>query len=559
MPDGIAAYTVGGRTYILTANEGDSRDWAGGEAGEYSDETKAKLTSMDGTTTTKKVTMLADDYDGLPGLGDGTNYLRRALLQPVRGGADGLTLVYDSARDFERKTAAWLPDYFNCSNDGTDADGRSNKKGPEPENVTVGEMGGKTYAFVGLERVGGVMVYDVTDPASVSFVNYINSRDFDNVNEDGIGRDDSPEGLKFVPAGKSPTGGALLLAAFEVSGDVTAYALTPQTPAEKPVELAIFSDPHLYDAETLGTEGDAFAAYLANDRKMIAESEDILDEALRRILASDASYVLVSGDLTKDGEKLDHELMAEKLALLEQHGKKVFVINGNHDLSNAGALSYSIAGTSSVDTVDQAGFTVIYAGYGYDEAVARDADSLSYAVDLDSKYRLIVIDSCIYNNLTGESRSQETGGRLSNETLNWVLGQIRSAVTSGRRPIGMLHHGLVSHTAVQPVLFPEYLLEDYETVAARLADAGMGLVFTGHFHSQDVASFTTSSGSTLCDMETGSLVTYPCPIRYVTLDGSTVTYRAKPSTACRNIRFLRLRRVTLCPGSSTRCPVCSCR
>ncbi len=260
---------------------------------------------------------------------------------------------------------------------------------------------------------------------------------------------------------------------------------------------------------------------------MIAESEDILDEALRRILESGADYVLVSGDLTKDGEKVNHGLMAEKLALLEQHGKKVFVINGNHDLSNAEALSYGESGTTRVDTVDRAGFAGIYADYGYDEAVARDKNSLSYAVNLGDDYRLIAIDACIYNNKTDETRSQETGGRLTDSTLGWVLRQIQSAVAAGRRPIGMLHHGLVSHTAVQPVLFPEYLLENYETVAAKLADAGMNLVFTGHFHAQDTAAYTASSGSALYDMETGSLVTYPCPIRYVTLAGNTASYESE--------------------------------
>jgi hypothetical protein len=228
MPDGIAAYTVGGRTYLFTANEGDSRDWAGGEPGEYLNEAEAKLTSMDGVQTNKKVRMLTSDYDGLPGISDGTRYLFGARsFSLFEAGEDGLTLVYDSGADFERKTARWLPTFFNCSNDDTAADSRSNKKGPEPENVTVGAVGGRTYAFVGLERIGGVMVYDVTDPESVSFVNYVNSRDFTDVNADGIGRDDSPEGLKFISANKSPTGGAMLLAAFEVSGDVTAYALTP--------------------------------------------------------------------------------------------------------------------------------------------------------------------------------------------------------------------------------------------------------------------------------------------------------------------------------------------
>ena len=528
MPDGIAAYETGGKTYLLTANEGDSREWDDG-AEEYSNEEKGKLTATDGTKTNKKVRMLADDYDGLTGLSDRSKtYLfgsRSFSLYEVKDA--GLELVYDSGSAFENKTATYLPEYFNCSNDDRESDSRSNKKGPEPETVVVGKVDGKTYAFVALERIGGVMVYDVTNPNSVSFVNYINSRDFSNVDTDGIGEDDSPEGMKFIPADESPTGENLLMTAFEVSGDVATYALTAQKVKSK-VNLAIISDPHLYDAVTLGSGGTAFEEYLSNDRKMLVESEAILDEAIQQILKSDAEYVLVSGDLTKDGEEADHKLFAKKIAKLQQIGKKVFVINGNHDISNAHAVSYDGDTTTPVDTINSSDFRSIYSSFGYSQAVAKDSKSLSYAVNLGDDYRLIVIDSCIYNDDKGEGRSQETGGKLSESTLNWALSQARAAIDAGRRPIGMMHHGIDSHTAVQPQFFPEYLVDNYQTVSQKLADAGIGLVFTGHFHSQDVSVIETSNKKKLYDMETGSLLTYPSPIRFVTLDGADVTYSSTP-------------------------------
>ena len=108
--------------------------------------------------------------------------------------ADGLNEVYDSKDDFERITAEYIPDHFNCSNDNIDKDDRSGKKGPEPENVTIGTVNGKTYAFIAIERIGGIMVYDITDPAKAEFVNYINSREF----ASEIQGDVSPEGLCFV-------------------------------------------------------------------------------------------------------------------------------------------------------------------------------------------------------------------------------------------------------------------------------------------------------------------------------------------------------------------------
>ena len=143
---------------------------------------------------------------------------------------NGLTEVFTSGDDFEAKTAAYLPDYFNCSNDDLSIDDRSGKKGPEPETVTVGKVNGRTYAFVTLERIGGVMVYDITNPGNTTYVNYINSRDFSK----DVAADDSPEGLKFISAAQSPTGEALLLAACEVGGTVAVYSLSSNITALQP-------------------------------------------------------------------------------------------------------------------------------------------------------------------------------------------------------------------------------------------------------------------------------------------------------------------------------------
>ena len=218
MPDGISVTTIGGKTYLLTANEGDSRaDWDG-----LDNETKGKTSPTGNVKLDKKVTWFnADMWDGLDTTEDYIFGGRSFSLYEV--GADGLTLVFDSGSDFEEITDKQIPDYFNCSNDETEMDDRSGKKGPEPESVTTGTVNGKTYAFIALERIGGVMVYDISDPAGAKFVNYINSRDF----ADNIMGDVSPEGLCFVSAADSKTGSPMLLAACEVSGTMAAYELTP--------------------------------------------------------------------------------------------------------------------------------------------------------------------------------------------------------------------------------------------------------------------------------------------------------------------------------------------
>ena len=132
-------------------------------------------------------------------------------------------LVFDSGSDFERITAEQLPDFFNSDNDENTFDTRSDSKGPEPEGVVLGEVNGRNYAFIGLERVGGVMVYDINEPTKSEFVQYINTRDFSGDPEAGTAGDLGPEGLSFIRAEDSPNGNPLLAVGYEVSGSTADF------------------------------------------------------------------------------------------------------------------------------------------------------------------------------------------------------------------------------------------------------------------------------------------------------------------------------------------------
>jgi hypothetical protein len=140
--------------------------------------------------------------------------------------------VFDSGADFEQITAIEFPDNFNSTNDENGSfDDRSDDKGPEPEGVTLGRIKGHTYAFIGLERIGGIMVYDITNPHRVSFVDYINHRDFavDAQLPDGsvnpLVGDLGPEGLVFIPARQSPNGQPLLVVGNETSGTTSIFQI----------------------------------------------------------------------------------------------------------------------------------------------------------------------------------------------------------------------------------------------------------------------------------------------------------------------------------------------
>ena len=133
--------------------------------------------------------------------------------------ADTMDLVFDSGSQFEKITSEALPEYFNTSNDEVKYDKRSSAKGPEPETVVTGVIDDVKYAFIALERISGIMVYDLSKPEKPEFVTFISSRDY---SEDVKG-DVSPEGLQFIPAKSSPTGYPLLAATHEVSGTVAVY------------------------------------------------------------------------------------------------------------------------------------------------------------------------------------------------------------------------------------------------------------------------------------------------------------------------------------------------
>lgn len=228
MPDAIAAYEAGGKTYLVTANEGDSREYEG-----FEDEARIKDVTLDPAAFPN-----ADELQAKTNLG-------RLKISPLSSDADGDgkieklmafgsrsfsiwneagNQVFDSRSDFEKITADRLGVNFNSTNDENGSgDDRSDDKGPEPEGVTVGTIGGKTYAFIGLERVGGIMVYDVTEPAAARFAGYANNRDFAGDPKTGTAGDLGPEGLAFIGADISPNGKPLLAVGNEVSGTTSIY------------------------------------------------------------------------------------------------------------------------------------------------------------------------------------------------------------------------------------------------------------------------------------------------------------------------------------------------
>jgi hypothetical protein len=319
-PDAMVSYTVGGKTYLVTANEGDARAW-GEDNPAYLDtqnpalgfieelrvsvltraagwqvvppqlRTVAGSTPLAGALLDPAVFGYCGATAGVlgtaasPGTCNANGELGRLNISWVQGyktdtmgaplrynsfgvqdptgdrlmydklysygarsfsiwGDDG-ALVWDSGAEIEKFLASAdcrlgttrnIPcaDFFNSGhNEGNAKDSRSDAKGPEPEGVAVGTIGSKTFAFIGLERMGGVLVYDITNPAAPTRVDYLNTRDEwlnDPEDEATAGRlaaigDLGPEGLVFVPAAQSPNGKPLLIVGNEVSGTTAVMQL----------------------------------------------------------------------------------------------------------------------------------------------------------------------------------------------------------------------------------------------------------------------------------------------------------------------------------------------
>jgi 2',3'-cyclic-nucleotide 2'-phosphodiesterase/3'-nucleotidase/5'-nucleotidase len=230
-PDAIEEFKIGATSYLITANEGDAREYAA-----FAEERRLSALPLDPVafpnaaalkqqaalgrlrvTSASGDTDHDGDFDQIYAFG-----ARSFSIWTTTG-----SLVFDSGDALEQITAAAFPANFNSNNDANNSfDTRSDDKGPEPEGVTIGKVGSKTYAFIGLERMSGVVVYDISTPSAPLFVQYLNPRNFAGSPAAGTAGDLGPEGLFFIPIGDSPIQKPLLVVANEVSGTTTIYEIT---------------------------------------------------------------------------------------------------------------------------------------------------------------------------------------------------------------------------------------------------------------------------------------------------------------------------------------------
>ncbi len=277
----------------------------------------------------------------------------------------------------------------------------------------------------------------------------------------------------------------------------------------------VLSDLHYFASELIINEGTALDNYVAQDRKMILESSDIMRAAADKVLELKPDYLLIPGDLTKDGAQVSHTNLAAFFKEIEAAGTQVLVVPGNHDINNPDAASFDGDVTTAVDYTTPDQFQSIYADYGYSDAEVKDENSLSYVEKFsdDSPFWVLALDVCHYDDNVADG-SPETAGSIKEETLEWVKEILNDANEKGVEVLTMMHHGMLEHYTNHATVFPDYVIEDWEEISEQLANLGLSIVFTGHGHAQDITRKITTEGNVIYDIETGSIVTYPCPYRW---------------------------------------------
>lgn len=307
-----------------------------------------------------------------------------------------------------------------------------------------------------------------------------------------------------------------------------------------PLQIALIADTHHYPQVLMGSKGPEWAEYVNKSASQYTQSSALIDAALGAIALhageNGCKYVLLPGDLTKDGEYEGHLELAARLEQFEaETGIQVLVTNGNHDVNNSNASTFENDKVEPAKKTSPEEFRSIYSNLGFDLAcntytppAGKKAGMLSYSVQLDGGYRLLVLDSGKYSADSSSKgvNEHESGGNYSPELMAWAKAEMADAASRGETVIGMTHHNIIKQFEVQPSMLQPFVIDNWLETAETLADAGMKYVFTGHMHMNNIASHVSDNGNILYDCQTPSLTGFPNNFREVSLDNTDPVVKA---------------------------------
>lgn len=286
-----------------------------------------------------------------------------------------------------------------------------------------------------------------------------------------------PENETESGAEKEENGETDSVPAFSQNGSGQKEGEEPEEPPYEPPYFIIASDLH-YQSPLMTDFGEAFQNFVRNDDGKVVEYVDsITDAFLAETAGKQPDALILSGDLTQNGEKVNHEELAKKLRLLESQGVPVVVIPGNHDINHPSAASFEGTEKKKADNINAEEFYSIYREFGYDEAMDRDENSLSYIYQADERYWLMMLDSCQYD------PENKIRGRIRKETLLWMEKWLERAREEQVMVIPVAHHNLLKESTLYP---EDCTLENAVQVIDLLEQYGLPVYISGHLHLQRV-------------------------------------------------------------------------
>jgi hypothetical protein len=266
--------------------------------------------------------------------------------------------------------------------------------------------------------------------------------------------------------------------------------------------------------------------YVSRDRKIFELSDPVFRKVALNLAEEKPDILLITGDLAKEGELVCHETVKSYLQMLEEAGIRVYVVPGNNDIGNPDAKTYKTEIPSAIPSITAEEFASIYEDFGFEEAKYKDVNSLSYICQPFENLWILGIDC--------------KSGAINPLTLIWIQEKMVEANENGILVIPMMHYGILEHYTYQRYLEP--LVADFRSNSTALMNAGIRLIFTGHYHASDIVDLV-KDGKTLSDIQTGSLVTPPYSYRLVTLEDNVININTKrvnsPGSGISHEEFIR--------------------
>ena len=297
----------------------------------------------------------------------------------------------------------------------------------------------------------------------------------------------------------------LLLLALSLLMPLTALSETAD-----PVTLLVATDLH-YLAPALTDHGPCFERSITyGDGKVMAYSEELVEAFVTQVIDRHPDALILSGDLSFNGERASHEALAGKLARVEAAVIPVLVIPGNHDLNSRNAVRFVAESYERVDSVTAEDFRAIYQPFGYDGALSRDSSSLSYVAGVSEDLRILMVDV----------NTSDLPGAAGPQTLAWIEEQLAQARQDGCRVIAVSHQNLINHS---DLLTSGFNIVNANVLRMRYADAPVLCNLSGHIHMQHMS--VTNAG--IWDIATSSLAVAPNQYGVLTVSERGLSYRTE--------------------------------